>query len=119
MKNQQIFNNPSLLNPSNNNIQFPLIQLNPIQNPILISSYPIQDTYFPLINTKNYNSKYNVLLDKQIKQYNLDKLKHRKSINNNSDNEQIEINHEKLKNYNNLENIKKEEKEKRKNYKNY
>ena len=119
LKNQQIFNNPSLLNPSNNNIQFPLIQLNPIQNPILISSYPIQDTYFPLINTKNYNSKYNVLLDKQIKQYNLDKLKHRKSINNNSDNEQIEINHEKLKNYNNLENIKKEEKEKRKNYKNY
>ena len=119
LKNQQIFNNPSLLNPSNNNIQFPLIQLNPIQNPILISSYPIQDTYFPLINTKNYNSKYNFLLDKQIKQYNLDKLKHRKSINNNSDNEQIEINHEKLKNYNNLENIKKEEKEKRKNYKNY
>ena len=119
LKNQQIFNNPSLLNPSNNNIQFPLIQLNPIQNPILISSYPIQDTYFPLINTKNYNSKYNVLLDKQIKQYNLDKLKHRKSINNNTDNEQIEINHEKLKNYNNLENIKKEEKEKRKNYKNY
>ena len=52
-KNQQISNNSSILNHSNNYIQFPLIKFNPIQNPLLISSLPNQDAYFPLINTSN------------------------------------------------------------------
>ena len=123
LKSQQITSNPSLLNPSNNFIQFPLIQLNPIQNPLSIQSYPILDSYFPLINNKNYNDKLNNLNERQIKLYELDKLKHRKSINNNSYNKHIEmkIKKEKEKFYNNLENITQIEKEKemRNKYKNY